>query len=76
MAILDGTISGIFAKMKAEKLGNINKKQLRAELTNQLQDYKEMVRKGSLDKEDYNVLKKNIQQKARVLGLKHLNVSM
>ncbi len=72
MALIDGTIKGFFAKMEADKLNNINKTKLRAELKKQLQEYQEMNRDNVLSDEDYKTLEKRIQDQARIYHFKKL----
>jgi hypothetical protein len=70
MALIDGTIQGFFAKMEAEKIRHIGKVQRRAAYKSQIKAWEGMIDEGTLNKNDFETLKKNIQQKAKVLGLK------
>jgi len=70
MAFIDGSIQGFFAKIEADKLNHENKVKRRAELKTQLKSYEDMVNDGTLDKDDFDILKKRIQTNAKVLGLK------
>jgi len=69
MALIDGTIQGFFAKMEAEKIRHVGKTQRRAAFRSQIKSWEDMVQDGTLDKKDFEVLQKNLQQRAKVLGL-------
>jgi len=70
MAFIDGSIKGLFAKIEADKLKNINKLEISAKLNTKLKNYKRMVQQGTLKSRDYKILKKNLQRQARLYGIK------
>lgn len=72
MAIMDGTIQGFFAKAEADKLKNINKLEIAAEMNTRLNNWREMVRQGTLRPLDYERLKRREQRRAKVYGIKKL----
>lgn len=72
MALLDGTIQGFFAQMKAEKLKHLNKTKQMANLMEEFKDLQRMLNNQSINKDQFKVLKKELQDRAGVLGLKHL----
>ncbi len=70
MALIDGTIKGFLVRMSAERLENINKIELRAELKKKGKAYKKMLGKNLLRKKDYKLLMKRLKDKARLYGIK------
>ena len=66
MALIDGTIKGLFAKIEADKLKNINELRILAELKRQKVEYDEMLDKGVLTESEYDRLIKNLRAKVRV----------
>jgi len=71
MTIIDGTISGLFAKFQAEKLKDINKKAVIAELSEKIQDTKTMLTSGAIDDDTASTLIKNYQNKIKFFSKKY-----
>ena len=72
MALIDGTIKGFFAKIEADKLSNVNKLRLVAELKRQKAEYDDMLTKNVINDSEHKILVRNLQNKARAFTRKKL----
>ncbi|MEJ2267928.1 MAG: hypothetical protein P8X70_02540 [Nanoarchaeota archaeon] len=71
MALLDGSIQGFFAKMKAEKLANTRKTEIIAQLNKERREYENLYYDGNINEEQFKELMENLNKKAKgLLGIK------
>lgn len=65
MAWMDGTIKGFFAKVEADRLKNLNRTKLIADLKKEINDTERMLRDEIIDKTTAKALIKNYQKKIK-----------